>query len=257
MATGNRLKAWAESAEALAKIVAAVASVLGVVAAALVWASATLSTQPIGVLYLAIVALIVLGIVSLVLSLPAFVSRHWILGGVCLVAAASNLVMGGLIAWNIPPPPTWSLLNVPYELTIDGASPLALARDELVPPGFPGNQPYLDKLAARRATAQLEQQYVVYVSSVFPRNRFPELARVKNPKGHAIAGYVFERQGSSGQWKKRSTGFDAIHRELHLEPHVPEATEFAIALVLSPLTRTAAAAIAQPDEPLAQFVEIH
>ena len=93
MATGNRLKAWAESAEALAKIVAAVASVLGVVAAALVWASATLSTQPIGVLYLAIVALIVLGIVSLVLSLPAFVSRHWILGGVCLVAAALRCFM--------------------------------------------------------------------------------------------------------------------------------------------------------------------
>lgn len=244
---------WADRLSATSKIATALAGLGGILAAVLVWATAFLATQPLVVLYssagvLALSSLILLAATSFML-LNGQQTFAIIAGVICIFSAGMSVV----IFSSIPKEPSWEMLGVPYETTINGASPLTLIRDELIPPGFPGNVAYNNKLQIHRPAGKLQQEYIVYQSSEFTKNRFPSSAKSRDSNS-AIATYIFGRTSTSVPWQKvKSLGFSDVSSELAFKP-TGDATQFIVALVLFPLDRETAKLMAEGNSPLSDFV---
>lgn len=256
MASQDGLEKASKWFDAACKICTSLASIAGIAFAALMAATSFLSTQPVIVLHLIAAGFVLAAIVAFIFAVPAFRRRRPLLGSFAVAAGMLSLSVMGVLLWSIPPSPTWKLLDVPYELTINGDSPLVLARDELVPPGFPGHSTFQEKLAHRRGKFAGQQQYVVYVSSEFTRNRFPSDFRVKKPDDFVIASYIFGRESSATSWQKASHGFGGLNSSLHLTPVPADAARFVIAVVLFPLNESAADATTDNTAELSRFIDI-
>lgn len=252
----SRLTIWAERAAAAAKIASAISALATLLAGLGIWATSMLRTLPITLLLLSAGLLACLGMGVVAIAAIVAFKRHWKLAYGMLVFALLNVGLAGCVVWLLPPKPTWTLQPVPYERTIQGDTPLVEVKHELLPPGFPGGDPYREKLAKSRPADPLQQQFVLFVSSVFTRNRFPVEARVKTPGAYALAAYVFARE-HEGTWKRSSVGFSAVSQRLDLVPPPGNATEFVIALVVFPLTKTAADESARPSPQLQELVSFH
>lgn len=256
MASPDGLEKASKWLDTFGKICTSLASIAGIAFAALMAATSFLSTQSVLVLYLIAAGFALAAIVAFIFAVPAFSRRRPLLGSFAVGAGALSLSIMGVLLWSIPPSPAWKLLGVPYELTVKGESPLVLARDELVPPGFPGHSTFQDKLTQRRGKLAPQQQYVVFVSSEFTRNRFPPDFRVKKPDDFVIASYIFGRESSAASWQKATHGFGGLNSSLHLAPVPTDATRFVIALVLFPLNESAADATTDNTAELSWFIDI-
>ena len=223
-------------ADAIKKIVGAMVAVGPVVAAGAAWASEAVSTVPIHLLLAGMCLLLALGVGSVALGLLLTYRSKYGWGTFLLVAGVANAGVGVFSWYALPPAPKWDVLQVPYERTVMGDTPLVQIKEELIPPGFPGHSHYKELLTTKRGDRDVVQQYVVYESTEFTANRFPTRISARASDEVAVAAYIFQRaSGPKSHWDVVRRGFDKISGELQFDRPKAGYTKFAMAIVVFPL----------------------